>query len=373
MVAFLVVAGIVGLCVLLTVLVLALKLWLASERTEALAASAPHLGLSVIEGRRLGGQRGGVPVEISHSASGGSRAQIHWTNAEARIEPPLRLGLELRARSSNAPATLKDMVGEDLEIGDPALDGPFQISVVERADVPRLLAVPELRAVLLRAAGSFDRVWITDERAYASMRGFSYDPANLAVMLDWVVSLAVSARAARRRMGRTARDEAIFQKWGPLAGARGYALDAESLVLSGTASGVPFTVAPVVEDTGWATRFRARLPRPLGVDLRLSKQDAFDGVAAFLGMQDIEIGDPSFDDAFVVRGRDEAAVRWVLADPTLRAGLVELLGAAKRLEVADTHVEAVAHGLVEEPAALDRSLGEVIAIARGLGARALAR
>ena len=36
-----------------------------------------------------------------------------------------------------------------------------------------------------------------------------------------------------------------------------------------------------------------------------------------LGMQDVEIGDPAFDDAFVIKGGDEQKLRKLLADPVL--------------------------------------------------------
>jgi hypothetical protein len=42
------------------------------------------------------------------------------------------------------------------------------------------------------------------------------------------------------------------------------------------------------------------------------------GVEKFLGMQDIEIGEPDFDDEFVIKGNDEVKVRALFADPRLR-------------------------------------------------------
>jgi hypothetical protein len=41
-------------------------------------------------------------------------------------------------------------------------------------------------------------------------------------------------------------------------------------------------------------------------------------IATFLGAQDVEIGDPVFDDEFVIKGNDEAKVRGLLASARLR-------------------------------------------------------
>jgi hypothetical protein len=41
-------------------------------------------------------------------------------------------------------------------------------------------------------------------------------------------------------------------------------------------------------------------------------------IGTFFGTQDIQIGDPYFDDDFVIQGNDDEKVRWLLKDPTLK-------------------------------------------------------
>jgi hypothetical protein len=67
------------------------------------------------------------------------------------------------------------------------------------------------------------------------------------------------------------------------------------------------------------TRMRAPYVNPDGFRFTVYRKGVFSGLGKLLGMQDIEVGDPDFDGAFIVQGNDEARVRTLLADPTLRA------------------------------------------------------
>lgn len=77
------------------------------------------------------------------------------------------------------------------------------------------------------------------------------------------------------------------------------------------------------------TRIRAPYVNPDGFRFTVHRKGFFSGLGKWLGMQDIEVGDPDFDEAFVIRGNDEAKVRELLADPNLRA----LIAAQPRLRL----------------------------------------
>jgi hypothetical protein len=68
-----------------------------------------------------------------------------------------------------------------------------------------------------------------------------------------------------------------------------------------------------------ATRMRAPYVNPDGFRFTVYRKGLFSGIGKLLGVQDIEVGDPEFDEAFVVQGNDEARVQTLLADPKLRA------------------------------------------------------
>jgi hypothetical protein len=69
------------------------------------------------------------------------------------------------------------------------------------------------------------------------------------------------------------------------------------------------------------TRMRAPFVNLDGFQFRIYRKGLLSGLGKWLGMQDIEVDEPEFDEAFVIQGNDEPRVRQLFADPTLR-GLV---------------------------------------------------
>lgn len=66
------------------------------------------------------------------------------------------------------------------------------------------------------------------------------------------------------------------------------------------------------------TRVRAPYVNPDGFRFAIYRRGFFSGIGKFLGMQDVEIGDPPFDDAFIIKGTDESRLRALFASPRLR-------------------------------------------------------
>jgi hypothetical protein len=66
------------------------------------------------------------------------------------------------------------------------------------------------------------------------------------------------------------------------------------------------------------TRMRAPYVNVDGFRFSVYRKSIFSGAATWLGMQDIEIGNSPFDDEFVIKGTDEARVRTLFSNPTLR-------------------------------------------------------
>jgi hypothetical protein len=66
------------------------------------------------------------------------------------------------------------------------------------------------------------------------------------------------------------------------------------------------------------TRLRAPYVNPSGLRFTIRRAHFLDGLGAILGLQDVEIGHPSFDGAFVVKANDEAAVKRLLRVPGVR-------------------------------------------------------
>ncbi len=82
------------------------------------------------------------------------------------------------------------------------------------------------------------------------------------------------------------------------------------------------------------TRMRAPYVNPEGLRFTVYRKGMFSELGKLLGMQDIEVGDPEFDEACIVKGNDEAKVRELFADPEVRA--LMLAQPQIRLEVKDS-------------------------------------
>jgi hypothetical protein len=66
------------------------------------------------------------------------------------------------------------------------------------------------------------------------------------------------------------------------------------------------------------TQMRAPYVNPDGFRFTVYRKGVFSGLGKLLGMQDIDVGDYEFDEAFMIQGTDEAKVQNFLADPQLR-------------------------------------------------------
>jgi hypothetical protein len=67
------------------------------------------------------------------------------------------------------------------------------------------------------------------------------------------------------------------------------------------------------------TRMRAPYVNPDGFRFTIYRKGFLSDLGKLLGMQDIEVGDPEFDEAFIIKGNDELKVRDLFARPSLRA------------------------------------------------------
>ena len=87
------------------------------------------------------------------------------------------------------------------------------------------------------------------------------------------------------------------------------------------------------ENSTTYTRMRAPFLNPAGFRFQIYRKGPFSGLAKMLGMQDIEVGDAEFDEAFIIKSNDEATVREFLANPMIRQSIQAL--PRVRLEIKD--------------------------------------
>ncbi len=112
------------------------------------------------------------------------------------------------------------------------------------------------------------------------------------------------------------------------------------------------------------TRYRVGYP-DLGLGLELKAQTAFSRITRLFGAQDVEVGDASFDDTWVVKAADPAAVRAFLSS-SRRLSLLRLFSLHRRTKVDDSEIVLATKGLERNPDTLVSTTRRVVAAARRL-------
>jgi len=72
------------------------------------------------------------------------------------------------------------------------------------------------------------------------------------------------------------------------------------------------------ETSSTYTRMRAPYVNKDGFRFTIYRKGFFSDLGKLLGMQDVEIGEPEFDDAFIIKGDDETKLRKMFADGKIR-------------------------------------------------------
>jgi len=67
------------------------------------------------------------------------------------------------------------------------------------------------------------------------------------------------------------------------------------------------------------TRMRAPYVNPDGFNFDIYRKGIFSDIGKWMGMQDVEVGYPEFDENFVIKGNDEGKLRRLFANEKIRA------------------------------------------------------
>lgn len=159
----------------------------------------------------------------------------------------------------------------------------------------------------------------------------------------------------------------IASTWPSLAEGWGMQLDARRGSMSGTVRGLPTSVfALASRKNAHVTRVAIDVPLPAGCELSLARQEGGDGffTRLFRG-QDVVVGDPAFDAAFVIKGTPEPWVRSVLG-PSARHEILGLLDGGIAIELQDGKLTAWARKMILEREPLDQLMKAAYAAAATL-------
>lgn len=139
--------------------------------------------------------------------------------------------------------------------------------------------------------------------------------------------------------------------------------------MTGTLDGSPAEIHSYTKSSGKSssryTRYTVDFP-PIGVGLHLSRQSGVGYLLKVLGTQDIEIGDPVFDETFIVQAIDPRAARAVLTPGTTMM-LNRLIAVHPEIVVTDDQLVLDRRGTVRDPDTLVSTLRRLSSAATVLG------
>jgi hypothetical protein len=246
------------------------------------------LGLSVVGGVMKGLWQG-TPVQASFTNRYDQQRQqyYHFTCLRADLDPPLGLqGLEH---------------GEAMKR---VVDQRFQSDVEERA----------------KNVGLHDLL-IGDSSVYAEYGDYVSDPERYRVWFD-TLTWAAKIIMDRRAKNPPEWERAIASAWPALAQAWSFRLDARRGLMAGNVGGRETSASVVVKEGEVMTFVHVATLLPPGCSLSLTRQKNGFWAKLFRG-QDIIVGDPAFDAAFVIKGEPKEFVHAALT-PSAREQIMEL-------------------------------------------------
>ncbi len=134
--------------------------------------------------------------------------------------------------------------------------------------------------------------------------------------------------------------------------------------MSGMISGLRVTIDTYRSNDRTYTRYRVGYPS-LGLGLQAKRQHALARLGTFFGFQDIEIGDPVFDEALIVKGDYPEQVTAFLT-PSRRVAITGLIENYPGTVITDTVITYLRNGIVADPAELTSTLRRIMAVAQEL-------
>jgi len=271
--------------------------------------------------RLYGRWRGTEVVVLCYDVGSGS-TQTTYTGVVARVDPPLFLGLELKAKSF-----LHGLFGADgISLGAPVLDKALLVEGFTPGAIRAFFSPTEPRnsALLdgiLRAAST--GLVITDSTVDLSTQGTVTDPRRIGAWLDQAVWIARALSVRRAEVPPTRPELAQQGEWLRFADAAGFAFSPERMKLTGTAAGSAIEVALESEPARVCTSVSVRFPTPVGFGFAVRRTNLPSFLQGIFS-QDIRVGHARFDDLYVVTGNPEHRVRELLGRAPVPHILAEL-------------------------------------------------
>ncbi len=282
--------------------------------------------------------------------------------------PSLLLGLEVGAppeHPSNAMLT-----------GQPNVDKKLSVRALAPLAVSPLFARAgdggDALDLVLAAADSGAAIRIEDTFISIAMLRPREDAAWLSWAVDACVRIADRLARTRASMPALPWEEATAAAFDALARARAFQFDRTHLRVTGAHGQIQVEVSlttspPPYGDfggkLGYAIEIVARYPA-LGTGLCVFPERGIPGLVKFF-LKDAKLGDPRFDDAFIVQAENPAVLA-CLFTPEVRARLVAMVARSASLSLDDTHITMHLGPQTLDPASLGYAMDDVVGAAYAL-------
>ncbi len=282
--------------------------------------------------------------------------------------PSLLLGL-----SVSAPA---EGLSSAVLTGNPDVDKRFVARALAPAAVPQLFARAgdggDALDLMLSAVDGGAALQVEDTFVTLAMMRPREDAAWLAWAVDVCVRIADRLARTRATMPPLPWHAATADAFDALARARSFQFDRTHLSVTGAEGElevlVSLTTSPpsygnIGGPLAYAIVLTARYPA-LGAGLRVFPERAVSGLMKMF-LKDAKVGDPSFDDAFIVQADVPSALAWLFT-PEVRARLVTMVARSTSVSVDDTQITMHLTPQAADPASLSYALDDVLGAAHAL-------
>jgi hypothetical protein len=336
------------------------RAWRQLAVAEAYRIVARSLGLSVdTRGVSVHGHLDGSRLYVGQVLAGyGSDRRVEHRGTLS-LSRPLGLGLLVRRRKSRG--WLRRPRAGRVRTADAEFDRVFEVFGDDEERVQALLDGPT-QAAIIAFAHRWPDVMLTDHHVRVLLERPEASPGDLGALVDGMRRLADRLVDMRRRVRPPDAVAGLVEPWTALGERLGLPIEPWLPALSGHVGGRDVIVMARRDDDGWGSEIVVRTRPHREIGLRLDAQTSPDGYWS-VG-QDIQVGDPEFDKAFVIKGWNPSAVRKLLAGDA-RGRILGLVTRGLVVELDDQRLRLRKGPL--DAAAVDEVLREGIAIVDAIG------
>lgn len=293
-------------------------------------------------------------VMVGH---GPDRRTAIWGVVDLRR--PLGLGLQVRRRGLSERVFRRNR-SPGIELGQD-IDRRVEVLGDHPAQVRTLLGAADVRTSLERLMDVHPDVVVTDASVRVHLDRALPSEVALNGLVERMLGLANALEDARRDVRPPERLQRLVPDWKATAEALGLELEPWLPAMVGTLDGHPVVAAISRNEQGYQADVRLWFGEHRQTGLRLRPQVEPDGYWS-VG-QDIQLGDPAFDQSFVVKGWDPGKIRDLLGPEARQA----LLAGLERGRIQVEDVRLVITDLPLDAADVREALERAVAVARSLG------